>query len=141
MTASPATPKPVSVTAVTNLTRNVLPRHPLPGRVIQKAVGKDGASPSSRMTMGFAHYSAASGPMEPHHHAEEIVYVLEARNGWCRHGPAKNDLPNRIELTAGMILHIPSLEWHVFEYDVGGAIDVMFFYGQVDNIRPEEISS
>jgi hypothetical protein len=141
MIVLPTTPKHVPTTSVTTLTRNVLPRHPLPGRVIQKAVGKDGASSSSRMTMGFAHYSAASGPMEPHHHAEEIVYILEARDGWWRHGPAKNDLSNRVELTAGMILHIPSLEWHVFEFDAGGAIDVMFFYGQVDNIRPEEMSS
>ena len=130
-----------TASSVTILARDQLARHPLPGRIIQKAVGKDGASSSSRMTMGFARYSAASGPMEPHHHAEEIVYILEACNGWCRHGPAKDNLPNRVALSAGMILHIPSLEWHVFEYDAGGAIDVVFFYGQVDNIRPEEIAS
>lgn len=127
--------------SVSVIDRDQLPRLPLPGRVIQKAVGKDGASNSSRMTMGFAHYSAASGPMEPHHHAEEIVYILAARDGWCRHGPAKDDLPNRLALAAGMVLHIPSLEWHVFEYDAGGAIDLVFFYGQVDNIRPEEVAS
>jgi hypothetical protein len=112
----------------------------LPGRIIQKAVGKDAASASARMTMGFAHYSAASGPMEPHHHAEEIVHVLDARDGWLRHGPAKDELPHRVPLAAGMILHVPALEWHVFEHAEGGHVDIAFFYGQVDNIRPEENS-
>ena len=57
----------------------------LPGRVIQQAVGTGKAvSPSSEMTMGFAFYSEASGPMEPHSHAEEIVYILGAQDGWAR---------------------------------------------------------
>lgn len=123
---------------MTILDRKNLPKHALPGRVIQKAVGKDAAAISGRMTMGFAHYSVASGPMEPHHHAEEIVYILEAKAGWLRHGPAKDDLPHRVPLAAGMILHIPALEWHVFEYDADGSVDIIFYYGQVDNIRPEE---
>ena len=141
MKIAPATSKRAPSTAVSILTRDVLQRLPLPGRIIQKAVGKDAASLSARMTMGFAHYSAAGGPMRPHHHAEEIVYILEARDGWFRHGPAKDALSTRISLTAGMVLHIPSLEWHVFEYDAGGVIDILFFYGQVENIRPEEAAS
>ena len=56
----------------------------LPGRVIQKAVGKDAPNVSGKMTMGFARYSDESGPMDPHHHAEEIVYVLSAKDGWAR---------------------------------------------------------
>ncbi len=111
----------------------------LPGRIIQKAVGKDGASVSGKMTMGFGHYSTQSGPMEPHHHAEEIVYILNAQNGWVRMGPEKDKLGETVMLEAGMILHIPELEWHVFEYGEGGFVDIIFFYGQVDNIRPEEI--
>jgi hypothetical protein len=38
------------------------------------------------MTVGFAHYSDESGPMEPHHHAEETIYIVDARNGYIRPG-------------------------------------------------------
>ena len=118
--------------------RNQLEEVELPGRLIQKAVGKDSHSTSSRMTMGFATYSAEYGPMEPHHHAEEICYVLSVQDGWLRKGPEKEALGEKIPLAAGMTLHIPPLEWHVFEYGPGGHVDIIFFYGQVDNIRPEE---
>lgn len=120
------------------LTRSQLPEHPLPGRIIQKAVGRDASSSSERMTMGYARYSAESGPMEPHHHAEEIVYILAAENGWLRYGPAKDKLEHRVSLEPGMILHVPAMEWHVFEHGKGGIVDILFIYGQVDNIRPEE---
>lgn len=125
---------------MTIIDRATLPLHRLPGRIIQKAVGPGSASASARMTMGFARYSAESGPMEPHHHAEEIVYILSARDGWLRYGPAKTDLPHRVPLAAGMTLHVPALEWHVFEHAPGGHVDIVFFYGQVDNIRPEEVA-
>ena len=123
---------------MTILQRSELEKIPLPGRIIQKAVGKDGASISGKMTMGFANYSEASGPMEPHHHAEEIVYILESEKGWMRRGESKDALGDRIRLIPGMICHIPELEWHVFEYDEGGHVDIAYFYGQVDNIRPED---
>ena len=111
----------------------------LPGREVQKAVGKDALSTSARMTMGFATYSERSGAMEPHHHAEEIVYILSAKDGWVRFGSEHDELGPPILLKAGMTLHIPPLEWHVFEYGEGGHVDIIFFYGQVDNIRPEEM--
>jgi hypothetical protein len=111
----------------------------LPGRTIWKAIGKDGSSISQKMTMGFARYSRASGPMEPHHHAEEIVYVLGAEKGRVRWGQSKDNLGNVEHLEPGMVLRFPQLEWHVFEYQDDGYIDILFFYGQVDNIRPEEI--
>ena len=120
------------------LHRAGLEKHALPGRVIQKAVGKDSASQSNKMTMGFATYSAESGPMEPHHHAEEIVHILSSVDGWVRYGNSKEELPEKVELESGMTLHIPPLLWHVFEFGEGGQVDIIFFYGQVDNIRPEE---
>jgi hypothetical protein len=123
------------------LEREKLDKEHLPGRIIEKAVGKGSASSSGKMTMGFAHYSAESGPMEPHHHAEEIVYILSAENGWVREGQEQDGLGDPMPLAAGMILHIPELEWHVFEYGEGGHVDIIFFYGQVDHIRPEEIAS
>ena len=121
------------------INRQDLNKEMLPGRVVQKAVGKDGYSLSGKMTMGFAHYSKASGPMEPHHHAEEIVYIISAENGWVRKGEDKDSLGEEFPLIAGMTLHFPPLEWHVFEFAPGGHVDIIFFYGQVDNIRPEEL--
>jgi hypothetical protein len=111
----------------------------LPGRTIQGAVGKDAFSESQKMTVGFARYSAESGPMEPHQHAEEVVYIVDAKGGWVRYGPEKHTLGERISLHPGMILHNPPLEWHVFGYEEGGYVDIVFIYGQVDNIRPEEM--
>jgi mannose-6-phosphate isomerase-like protein (cupin superfamily) len=119
--------------------RDEIERVMLPGRVIQTAVGKDGLSKSQHITVGFAHYSAESGPMEPHHHAEEVVYIVGARDGWIRYGPEKDSLGDPVPLKAGMVLHNPPLEWHVFEYAEGGYVDIIFVYGQVDRIRPEEM--
>jgi hypothetical protein len=119
--------------------RDALEKVMLPGRVLQTAVGKDGPSKSGKITVGFARYSAESGPMEPHNHAEEVIYVVGAKDGWVRQGPEKGKLGDPIPLETGMILHFPSLEWHVFEYGEGGYLDLLFIYGQVDKIRPEEM--
>ena len=119
--------------------REKITKEYLPGRVIQKAVGKDSVHISTRITTGYAHYSEESGPMEPHHHAEEVVYIISARDGWVKYGEFKDKLCDPISLEAGMMLHFHSLEWHVFEFAPGGHVDIIFFYGQVENIRPEEI--
>jgi hypothetical protein len=111
----------------------------LPGRVIQKVVGRESFCPSNRMTMGFATYSAEYGPMDPHRHAEEICYILSSKDGRLRHGSDKDKLGAAVPLQTGVTLHIPPLEWHVFEYGPGGHVDIIFFYGQVESIRPEEI--
>ena len=112
----------------------------LPGRIIQEVIGKGAFCSSERVTAGFGHYSEASGPMEPHQHAEEVFHILSAKDSWVRFGPSRDRLDTRVTLKAGMTLHIPELEWHVFEFKPGGHVDAIFFYGQVDNIRPEEIS-
>jgi hypothetical protein len=113
----------------------------LSGRTLQKAVGGpgEGTFTSNRMTVGFARYSAESGPMEPHHHAEETIYIVDARDGYIRPGTAADRIGDRVQLAVGMILHFRELEWHVFEWDEGGYIDALFIYGQVDNIRPDQI--
>ena len=116
--------------------REDVEKKPLPGRVIQLVVGKeDVVSPSNVMTMGFAHYSAESGPMAPHRHAEEIVYILSAQDGWTRYGgmgDEPNELGEPVTLEAGMTLHFPENEWHVFEFDEGGHVEIIFFYSQSD---------
>ncbi len=110
----------------------------LPGRTLQRAIGRNSQSSSEKMTISFCHYSAESGPMEPHHHAEETVFIIDAKDGWVRQGPSKDNLPEKIMLKAGTVLHFEDLEWHVFEFAEGGFIDAACIYGQVDNIRPED---
>lgn len=121
------------------LHRNEIAKEALPGRVLQRAIGKGAASDSGKMTIAFAHYSAESGPMEPHQHAEETVYIIAAKDGWIRKGPSKTDLPEKVLVSAGTVLHFAEMEWHVFEHAAGGFIDALCIYGQVDNIRPEDI--
>src|ERR687885_76901 len=88
----------------------------LPGRVIQSAVGKEARVRSGKMTLGFARYSAESGPMEPHQHAEETLFIVDARDGWVRHGQDPARLGPEIPLEPGMLLHFPELEWHQFGF-------------------------
>jgi hypothetical protein len=121
------------------LHRRDIPKEALVGRVLQRAIGKGSASESGKMTVAFAHYSAESGAMEPHQHAEETVYIVDAKDGWIRKGPSKTDLPEKVPVSAGTVLHFDELEWHVFEHGPGGFIDALCIYGQVDNIRPEDI--
>jgi len=112
--------------------RDNVKKNPLPGRVLQLVTGGDkSASPSDVITMGFAHYSVESGPMDPHRHVEEIVYILESKDGYTRYGgfgDKPNELGDRVSLEAGMTLHFPADEWHVFEFDEGGHLDIIFFY-------------
>jgi len=111
----------------------------LPGRIITKATGKDSPLLSKKMTMGFGRYCEEAGVMEPHHHAEEIVYVLDCKDAWTRYGGAPDNLLHKLPLEKGMTMLFDELEWHVFEYGKGGFLEIIFFYGQTDNIRPEEI--
>jgi hypothetical protein len=112
---------------------------PLPGRGLRRFVGRGSAIASEEMTVGTALYADEFGPMTPHNHAEETVYVLEADRAWVRWGPSADELPNRIDLEAGVVINTPALEWHVFEWEPGGHLEILFVYGQVDNIRPEDM--
>ena len=112
--------------------RNTVPEQMLPGRFMQKIVGKaeDGYLSDSRiLNIGYCRYCAEAGPMEPHMHAEETVQILSSDRGWVRFGPAKDDLPHKVMLQPNMTLHIPAGEWHVFEYADGGSLEILFIYG------------
>lgn len=113
----------------------------LPGRIITKVVGKDSPIVSKKMSIGFGKYCAEAGPMEPHNHAEETVYIVDAQNGWVRYGGEPDNLLHKMTLEKGMTLHFDELEWHVFEYGEGGFVEIIFIYGQTENIRPEEIQA
>ena len=124
------------------LRRSEVKKRLLPGRTLQLLVGGEGAASSSRaMTMGYAHYSAQSGQMEPHHHAEEVVLILGCKGGWVRFGgsgerPTEMGEPSVLEEET--ILHIPESEWHVFGYEEDGYVDIAFFYGQADIYSKEK---
>jgi hypothetical protein len=120
--------------------REDVPAQRLPGRVIQSVLGKDAHVTSGKMTVGFARYAADSGPMQPHQHAEETLFVIAAHDGWVRAGEAPDRLGPEVPLQAGMVLHFPELEWHQFGYRGDGFVDVLFCYGQVDHIRPEDMA-
>ena len=120
------------------VSRSELSEVRLPGRIVWKAVGRDGSVASESMTVGFARYSSESGPMSPHRHAEESIYVVDSDRSWVRSGPDLGSLDERVDLERGMLLHFDELEWHVFEYGAGGHLDILFIYGEVGNIRPEE---
>jgi hypothetical protein len=119
--------------------RSEVPPDPLPGRAIQRIVGRDSRLDSERMTVGTARYADEYGPMAPHHHAEETIVVLEADRAWVRWGPGRDDLTNRVDLEAGLVINTPAWEWHVFEWQPGGHAEILFIYGQVDDIRPEDV--
>jgi len=114
---------------------------PLPGRGVRRFVGRKSSLESEEMTVGTALYADEFGPMEPHNHAEETVYVLESDRAWVRWGSSPEDLPNRIDLEPGVVINTPALEWHVFEWEPGGYLEILFIYGQVDNIRPEDMET
>ena len=114
------------------IVRKDVPEQLLPGRFMQKIVGKaeDGYLSDSRiLNIGYCRYCAEAGPMEPHMHAEETVQILSSDRAWERFGPSKDDLPNKILLEKDMTLHIPPREWHVFEYEEGGSLEILFIYG------------
>lgn len=119
--------------------REDIVRKDLPGRSVQNAVGRNSAVASEKMTVSFCRYKAEYGPMAPHNHAEESVVVLDCDHAFVRWGSGPDALEHTVYLKKGDLMHFPELEWHVFGYDEGGFLDALCIYGQVTNIRPEEI--
>lgn len=109
-----------------------IPECLLPGRFMQKVIGDTASGYESESTIlhvGYCRYCEEAGPMEPHVHSEEVVQILESDRAWVRFGPSKDNLNGKIELEKNMTLHIPSGEWHVFEYASGGSLEILFIYG------------
>ena len=65
--------------------------------------------------------------------------MLNADRAWVRWGPSRAELTERIDLEPGVAINTPALEWHVFEWEPGGHVELLFIYGQVDHIRPEDM--
>ena len=66
--------------------RNEIGENRLPGRVVQNGVGRNSAVASEKMTVSYCTYSAESGPMAPHNHAEETVVVLDCKDAYVKYG-------------------------------------------------------
>lgn len=115
-----------------------VPVDALPGRGLLRIVGKKSLFDSEHMTVGYACYSKEYGEMEPHNHAEETVIITKSKNGWIEWGDRKDHLTKKCTLEEGMIFHIPEGEWHVFRYAEGGFVEIIFIYGQSDQVRPED---
>ena len=110
----------------------------LPGRGIADAVGPNGPVVTTGMNVGFGLYSAEYGPMAPHHHAEECVYIKAADRAWVEYGGEPEHLLHKAPLETGMLLHFPENEWHVFRFEEGGSLEILFIYGSGANARPED---
>ena len=110
----------------------------LPGRGIADAVGPNGPVVTNGMNVGFGLYSAEYGPMAPHHHAEACVYIKAADRAWVEYGGEPEHLLHKAPLETGMLLHFPENEWHVFRFEEGGSLEILFIYGSGANARPED---
>ena len=105
--------------------RNEIGENRLPGRVVQNGVGRNSAVASEKMTVSYCTYSAESGPMAPHNHAEETVVVLDCKDAYVKYGSGPDSLEHTVRLEKGDLMHFPELEWHVFGYDEGGFLDAL----------------
>jgi len=111
----------------------------LKGRAVKKVVGRDSVLTSEKMTFGMTRFSQQYGSMDPHYHAEELIYVLDCQNAITRYGDTADCQEGTVEMHPGMLLQFADGEWHVFEFTKSdGYANILFFYGQVDNIRPDD---
>lgn len=111
----------------------------LPGRTVREAIGKKGPVLTTAMRVCICEYSEASGPMEAHRHIEEACYVSKSDRAWVRYGSTKDCTEGKVMLTPGMLIHFPDWEWHVFEYEDGGMLELICFYGSTeDRVPPTE---
>ncbi len=102
----------------------------LPGRTKKAAVGRDNCMiHSDAMNVFICRYSEESGVMEPHKHGEETIYVTTADRAYMRFGDSPDSLSGRIPLYAGLMAHFKKDEWHVFEYEKGGHLELICMYG------------
>ncbi len=107
------------------------PTQKLPGRYATRIVGKTEDYYYHSDTLHFGHclYDESVGPMTPHAHAEECMYILSCKDACILSGPARDDMPECAELAPGMVISMPAGEWHVFRYKEGGHVEILYCYG------------
>ncbi len=114
------------------IVRKDVPEQLLPGRFMQKIVGKteDGYLSDSRiLNIGYCRYCAEAVPHGAPHARRgdgadpllrQSLGALRAQQG----RPAQQDPVGK-----GHDAPYPPREWHVFEYEEGGSLEILFIYG------------
>lgn len=107
-------------------------------RTIYAAIEQNGVFTSDKLMMGCARFDKSLGDMIPHTHAEEGMYIIDAAKAYARFGSSPDTLGDRVPLVPGMIMWAAEGEWHVFEFDDGGFLDIVFCLENDKNFkRPE----
>ena len=112
------------------------PTQKLQGRYATRIVGKTDDYYYHSDTLHFGHclFRGDTGPMTPHAHAEECMYILDCKDAWILSGPSQDDMPDRAELEPGMVISMPAAEWHVFRYKEGGFVEILYCYGDTTEL-------
>ncbi len=106
-------------------------------RTIYAVAEEDGVFKSDHMMMGFARFDKTLGDMIPHSHPEEGMYVIDCARAYVRYGASRETLGERHSIAPGMIMWAAEGEWHAFEFDDGGFMDIVFCLPVGSIVRPE----
>ena len=103
--------------------------NPCTARTVYPLIKKDeGVMESENMDVGFARFDKNLGEMEPHVHSEECMYVIDCVHAYARFGESKEKLGERVAIVPGMIMRAAAGEWHAFEFENGGFMDIVWFF-------------
>ncbi|MGI6005557.1 MAG: cupin domain-containing protein [Christensenellales bacterium] len=111
------------------INRKDIPAFIAPGRKRWAAMGAGGAAIRiDDANVGFARVSLEYGPMEPHKHINEILYVLDAKDAYVRYGDTKA-CEKKQPLSPGDVFRMRDGEWHVFEFEnPDGFLEILTFF-------------
>lgn len=104
------------------------------GRTVYAVFEEAGKLCSENLVMGFARFDSA---MDPHQHVEECMYVVDCYQAYARCGESKDTLGERHAIQPGMFMWADQDEWHVFEFEDGGFMDIIFCLPRQSFVRPE----
>lgn len=98
----------------------------LQARQIWRVYGEN-AAVDDRLSYGFAHFAPEYGPMKPHKHEREWIYVLDAHQATARYGTDFGSMNSSSHLKAGDFLRFEDQECHVFEFGSNaGYLDILW---------------
>ena len=115
------------------INRKDIPGKVFPGRTRWPAFGSEEAAfQIDDASVGFARFSLEAGPMEPHKHENEILYVLDCKDAFMLYGDTK-DVQSKQPLQVGDIFRMKEGEWHCFSFEnQEGYLEMITFYATAD---------